>query len=290
MKNYILIFILNDLIFQTSKTEPKTALEPVTSTKLITTQPRPTTTSIALTFKLLITSIDNDNGHSWHFEVIDLKDPNTSCADLDMNMNRPYYTIVYWINGFVLDKTLIYCGCYLSKTNNYWLCTTTTKYFNVTEVADSGIFCTEHFRAVFLDNESLLLSGDNEIKILRFYYDKDGEVKFNISAMVVNKKPPDWRSCITKVNENYVILIGSYETSRSRTHVLLINIANGSTIQFFDLLEHRQKHVCTTFEHEGRDLVIVVGGYGWPPSSNSSEIADVFNNDKWSKGLSRNRS
>ena len=95
---------------------------------------------------------------------------------------------------------------------------------------------------------------------------------------------------ITKVNENYVILIGSYETSRSRTHVLLINIANGSTIQFFDLLEHRQKHVCTTFEHEGRDLVIVVGGYGWPPSSNSSEIADVFNNDKWSKGLSRNRS
>ena len=77
MKNYILIFILNDLIFQTSKTEPKTALEPVTSTKLITTQTRPTTTPIAPTFKLLITSIDNDNGHSWHFEVIDLKDPNT---------------------------------------------------------------------------------------------------------------------------------------------------------------------------------------------------------------------
>ena len=283
MRNCIFIFILNYLILQTTKTEPTTTLEPTT------THPRSTPTAILSprqTFKILISSIEIGENYTLKSEIIDLSDSKKICEDFpDRN---PYFEYIYnWISGIV-NETLIYCGCFHWNEINFWHCGTTKE----TNVSDTRIHCEKSSRAVFLDDESLLLSESNEAKIIKFSYVDDGQVKMTEELSQVTKLPAKLvYHCITRVDEAFAIIVGNHEESDENDGpiALLINMENNSYIQIGNLNEPRLDFICASFEHEGKNVVIVVGGHkpGLGSIVYSSEILISTNiNENWFKGMS----
>ena len=91
------------------------------------------------------------------------------------------------------------------------------------------------------------------------------------------------RHCVTKINETHVILIGGHDKDGA---TLLVDIRDFSMDAGPSMSIHRYQHACRTFQHEGKPMIIAVGGYGQeiPVAQKNSEILDL-DLGRWITGM-----
>ena len=90
------------------------------------------------------------------------------------------------------------------------------------------------------------------------------------------------RHCMTKINENSVIIIGG-DYSYSQT--VLVDVGrNFSMSPGPPLLHDRWNHACGTFNYNGKTIVIVAGGYDLSGTNLSTELWDPISGYGWVEG------
>ena len=118
--------------------------------------------------KLWISTLDNINANTTDIksEVIDLMDPSVACNNFTFT-NIPHLVEEYAISGYILNQTMIFCGCFLQSKANEWRCAVPIDVvYPGRHTLNSGVPCRIHDRAVFLDDRSLLVisSEDKTVK------------------------------------------------------------------------------------------------------------------------------
>ena len=90
------------------------------------------------------------------------------------------------------------------------------------------------------------------------------------------------RHCMTKIDENSVIIIGG-DFSYSQT--VLVDVGrNFSMSPGPPLIHHRWSHACGTFNYNGKPIVIVAGGYDLSSTNLSTELWDPISGYGWVEG------
>ena len=90
------------------------------------------------------------------------------------------------------------------------------------------------------------------------------------------------RHCMTKINENLVIIIGG-DYSYSQT--VLVDVGrNFSMSSGPQLIHDRWNHACGTFIYNGKPIVIVAGGYDLSSTNLSTELWDPTSGHGWIEG------
>ena len=92
--------------------------------------------------------------------------------------------------------------------------------------------------------------------------------------------------CMTNLNESHVLVAGGFDR---KGETILVDTTDGFNYSMTTgptLLSGRYGHACATFEHEGKPIVITVGGFANGLGYlDSSEIWDPESNEGWVKGI-----
>ena len=112
--------------------------------------------------KLWISTLDNITANTTDIksEVIDLMDPSVACNNFTFT-NIPHLVEEYAISGYILNQTMIFCGCYLNSdlpNKSEWRCAVPVDLVIPGKGSlNSGLACETYDRAVFLNSSSLLV-------------------------------------------------------------------------------------------------------------------------------------
>ena len=112
--------------------------------------------------KLWISTLDNITANTTDIksEVIDLMDPSVVCDNF-IAPNVTHLVEEYAISGYILNQTMIFCGCYLNSdlpNKSEWRCAVPVDLVIPGKGSlNSGLACETYDRAVFLNSSSLLV-------------------------------------------------------------------------------------------------------------------------------------
>ena len=130
-----------------------------------------------------------------------------------------------------------------------------------------------------LDDDTLWITGghdDSAFLLTTEFVRADG-------SSVPGPDLPDefGRHCVTRVNETHVMLTGGYNIDGA---TVLVDVRDFSMVYGPSMSHHRYQHACGTFQHEGKPMIIAVGGYEFL-AVQTSEILDL-ELGRWVRGPS----
>ena len=135
--------------------------------------------------------------------------------------------------------------------------------------------------SVVLDQDTLWITGGHDDSV---YLSTTELIRLDGPSIPGPDLPEEFgRHCVTKINETHVILIGGHDKDGA---TLLVDIRDFSMVAGPSMSIHRYQHACGTFQHEGKPMIIAVGGYGQeiPVAQKNSEILDL-DLGRWITGM-----
>ena len=216
-----------------------------------------------------------------HSEVIDLHQKNSSCKNL------PSFPIPISdaFGGLIKSKWPLICGGY-----NYENMGRQPKCF----VIGKDKITTAYDLIEPRSGTASVVLNDEVIWVASGYIGLGNAGYATKSSEFVHIDKPTTRGpdlpmfftfhCMTKINENLVILI---EGTQTKKVTLLVDVGKNFTMKLGpELGEGREGHACETFTYNEKPLVIVAGGDHGDGGSNikTTEILDFESGRGWLKG------
>ena len=199
-------------------------------------------------------------------EVIDLENPSNYCDNL------PDFPIKVEgsVGGLIHNDIPLICGG--------WNITHNMKCYSMgsKERLEVNLIQRRHYSGGIIIKNDLWITGGISAKTSEL-------IQSNGTSVVGPKLPVDLLyHCSTKINDSFVLLTGGADT---KGQVLIVDAEENFKMESGpSLLTERHSHACGTFIHQGKPLVVVVGGTDGYKLLNTSEIWDPSSHQGWTKG------